>query len=187
MATAFFLHVDAGRSVLRRRCRLFGAAAETLIAAPRARRSRIGGVLWMSRRPSAIGPPAHLLRARRHGGCARAIVGLALGFALSTMTSLLTSAGETHQFGDGLLDGAQRSTPRAAMDAAVVGAAAAGRSASCWCCSSTCTTTRCACSTLDLPQRCPVGQTFDDRAGVRGHRRRWSPAASRWPCSTRSR
>lgn len=116
MATAFFLHVMRAGAFFAV-VPLFGRTAETLTLRL-VLAVAIGGVGWWTS-PTEVAVPGHLLAlaamAAREG-----VVGLALGFALSTMTSLLTSAGEiiSSEMGFSM---ARSINPESGEDAAVMG------------------------------------------------------------------
>lgn len=116
MATAFCLHVMRAGAFFAV-VPLFGRTAETMLLRL-VLAVAIGGVGWWTS-PTEVAVPGHLLAlaamAAREG-----VVGLALGFALSTMTSLLSSAGEiiSSEMGFSM---ARSINPESGEDAAVMG------------------------------------------------------------------
>jgi flagellar biosynthetic protein FliR len=115
-ATAFFLHVTRAGAFFAV-VPLFGRTADTLMLRL-VLAVALGAVAWHVGGPG-VPAPANLLAlgvmAMREG-----LVGLALGFALSTMTSLLVSAGEivSSEMGFSM---ARSMNPESGEDAAVVG------------------------------------------------------------------
>ena len=115
-ATAFFLHIVRAGAFFAV-VPLFGRTAETFVLRL-VLAVAIGGVAWWTS-PASLSAPGNLLAlgvmALREG-----VVGLALGFALSTMTSLLTSAGEivSSEMGFSM---ARSINPESGEDAAVMG------------------------------------------------------------------